>query len=122
MNIENTIRRKCKDKAVYWAVLSDNGYGGKNFDVPVELDCRWESMTLLETAKMVTFTGEVLLANSKVYLIDDVKEQGYLYKGTLDTVSSETNPTEMEGAFEIKKFEKIPALGSTTDFVRKAYL
>lgn len=122
MNILPILRRNCKDTAVYWAVLDNDGYGGKVFDVPVELKCRWESMTLIETAKMVTFTGEVKLANSKVYLLDDVTEQGFLYKGTLDDIESDANPIELQGAFEIKKFEKIPALGSTTDFVRKAYL
>jgi hypothetical protein len=32
------------------------------------------------------------------------------------------NPQAVEGAYKIKQFEKLPALGSTATFVRRAYL
>jgi hypothetical protein len=38
------------------------------------------------------------------------------------TVGGSSAPKDKDGAYTIKRFQKIPALGSTTEFLRKAYL
>lgn len=47
-----------------------------------------------------------------------------MYLGELTDLSSaeEGDPKSVDKAYVIKKFEKSPALGSTTDFVRKVWL
>jgi hypothetical protein len=58
-----------------------------------------------------------------VFLLQDVEEGGYLFLGDLgDLASSGEEPLPTEDAYEIGKFVKSPVLGSTTDFIRVAYL
>jgi len=125
MGIENIIQRICVQTAVYWGAPEDDGYGGKDFDsiYPIEIACRWEEKTEL-ISRIGARLGEELISNAQVSVTQDVDEQGYLYLGTLDNLDSdqEANPETIDDAYSIKKFEKIPSLGSTNEFVRKAYL
>ncbi|MDH7554330.1 MAG: hypothetical protein QHH74_11805 [Spirochaetota bacterium] len=77
--------------------------------------------------------GEEVECVAIVYLSQDVVQEGFLFLGTLDDLEALGdsdgnssggwyNPLAVNGAYKIKQFEKIPALGSTTDFVRRAYL
>jgi len=121
MGIENIIQRICVQTAIYWGAPKGDGYGGKDFDsiYPIEINCRWEEKTkVISNAQ-----GEELISNAQVRVIQDVDEQGYLCLGTLDDLDSEeVSPETVDKAYTIKKFEKIPSLGSTNEFVRKAYL
>lgn len=124
MGIENIMQRICVQTAVYWGAPEDDGYGGKDFDsVPIEIACRWERRTkVISDAK-----GEEFVSNTQVIVTQDLEEQGYLFLGDLDDLadlssSAEDDPETIDGAYSIKKFEKIPSLASTNEFVRKAYL
>lgn len=125
MGIESLLAQTCTQTAVYWGAPEDDGYGGKNFDsiYPVEIACRWKEKTEL-IVRVGARLSEELISNAQVFVTQDVDEKGYLYLGTLDDLDSgeEENPETVDGAYIIKKFEKIPALRSTTEFVRKAYL
>ena len=113
--------------AVYWGNPQDDGSGGFTFDDPVELTppngVRWENRVELG-GRVFDKMGTIISLNAIVFLNQDVEEQGYLMLGTLDDLDSDStiNPKLIEGAFEIKRFDKIPAIGSTTDFYRRAYL
>ena len=131
MGISSLLTRNCKQTCVYWGNPVNDGEGGFTFDNPVELLCRWEGK--VQVIKDDDAKGGEIECVAIVYLLQDVDEQGYLYLGTLDDLeaaedSSENssggwyNPQAVDGAYKIKQFEKMPALGSTTTFVRRAYL
>lgn len=47
---------------------------------------------------------------------------GVVVSTELTPLADANAPISLEGAYIIKRFEKTPALGSTTEFLRKAYL
>jgi len=119
MSIENFLTRLCKQTAVYWGNPTNNGEGGFTFDEAVEIYCRWEEGVEI----MKDVNGKEKVSMAQVYLLQDVDEQGYLYLGDLDDLDSNPDdPMEVDGAYQIMKFAKTPALGRTDDFLRKAYL
>lgn len=114
------IAKHCTQTCVFWGSPQDDGEGGKTFAAPVQLSCRWEDMhQIITDAKGTEMTSRAL-----VFLLQDVDEEGMLYLGTLADLNSadEENPMSVDGAYIIKRFQKTPSLGSTTDFLRKAYL
>ena len=123
MGMESFIARLCVQTAVYWGNPTGDGYGGKTFDDPVEISCRWED--IVENINRVgARLGEEIVSMAQVYVTTDVEEQGYLFLGTLDDLDSgeEADPTTIVKAYMINRFDKIPVLRSTTEFLRKAYL
>jgi hypothetical protein len=131
MSISSLLTKHCKQICVYWGNPQNDGEGGWTFDTPVELACRWEGK--IQVIKDDDAKGGEIECVAVVYLLQDVKEEGFLFFGTLDDLeatedSSENssggwyNPLAVNGAYKIKQFEKIPALGSTTVFVKRAYL
>lgn len=129
--IENFIERACEQVCVYWGSPENDGYGGRTFDDPVEVNCRWEDKKEL----FKDDEGNETLSNSVVYVNQDLDQEGYLYLGDFDDLidldsgdsadSSGTvatlSPLDIEGAYIIKKFNKLPGIKGTT-FVRKIYL
>ena len=123
MGIEGFISRLCTQTAVYWGTPAEDGYGGKTFADPVEIDCRWED-AVEKITRVGASLGEEVISKAKVYVIEDVEELGYLYLGTLDDLDSdeEADPTTIKKAYMIVRFDKVPAMRSTSEFLRKAYL
>jgi len=119
MSIADTLIRACVQTAVYWGSPVADGYGGFTFASPVEIACRWEE----KTGTFINRKGEQIFSKAYVFTLQDVVERGYLYLGELtDLDSNPDDPKEVDDALEIKRFDKSPALGSTTVFTRKAYL
>jgi hypothetical protein len=121
--IENTYAQT----AVYWGAPTPDGYGGNTFAAPIEVVCRWEDKEqFLGSQVGGEVTGGLMLSRSIVFVKQDVDEEGYLYLGTLDDLVLDSNdyidPKEVDKAYIIKRFEKSPAVGSTTEFLRKAFL
>lgn len=124
MGIVTNIERLCTQTAVYWGTPVNDGYGGRTYADPVEISCRWE-----DREEAITMLGEdrkaiEYVTQSIVYTLQDVDKEGLLYLGDLTDLDSaeEENPETVSGAHKIKRFDKTPALGSTNDFIRKAYL
>ena len=126
MGIGSFISSKLNQSAVYWGNPQDNGYGGFTYDDPVEIKCRWEDMH-----QVVTDTkGEEVISRAVVYVDIDLEENGVIYLGTMEDLiessgesSGEIIPTNIEkGACIIRRWEKVPALNSSTEFIRTAYL
>jgi hypothetical protein len=104
---------------VYWGTPANDGYGGATFDSPVEILCRWEDRIGQFTAR----GGEQMYTKATVYVLQDLVDGGWLFLGELTDLPSDTSqPKEIDDAYEIKRFDKLPTLGSTTEFIRKAYL
>ena len=120
MSIVDTITKRCVQTAVYWGNPQHDVYSNLTFDEPIEVKCRWENRTVLLTSAK----GEVAGSRAGVFVLQDMDEEGYLYLGTLDDLDSAQcdDPKLVDGAFSIKQFEKVPVLGSTTDFIRRAFL
>jgi len=124
--IEALMARICRQTAVYWASPVNDGFGGFTFEDPVEIMCRWEDMHQVVTDDK----GNEITSRALVFVLQDVDEEGYLYLGTLDSLYDDAessagaidNPANIEGVYIIKRFQKTPVLGSTTEFLRKAYL
>lgn len=123
MSITTFLQRTCTQTAVYWPSPVEDGYGGQTYGTPEEIKCRWESATNLVRSKRLGDNAQEIVCNAEVYVLEDLDEQGWLYLGELDDLDSNPdNPMEVSGAREIQKFEKLPTLGSTTEFLRKAIL
>jgi len=127
MSITSFLKGVYKQTAVYWAVTGRDGEGGFTYADPVEIKCRWEDMRQV----VVDNKGNEVTSRAQVFVLQDLTEEGMLYLGTLDDLydlNSESSaggldsPVDIAGAYIIKRFQKIPALGSKTEFLRKAYL
>jgi len=105
--------RNLKQTATYWGNPVSDGYGGRNFDAPVEIDVRWEDKQELFTDT----SGQEKLSRAVVFVGEDVQVGGYLFLGS----SSAGNPLDVSGAYEIKQFSKIPDL-KAENFLRKIWL
>ena len=120
MGLEAVISKNCVQTAVYWGSPVEDGYGGKTWGDPVEIDCRWEETMQV----MLDKDGEEITSRAAVYVTQDLEENGVLYLGTLDDLDSdqEADPLSNNAAYTIKRFAKTPVLGSTTQFRRVAFL
>lgn len=120
MGLETTISRIAVQAAVYWGTPTADGYGGYTFDDPVEISVRWESTTQLIT----TPDGNEYTSRATVYVTQDLDVDGYLFPGDLDDLESgeADDPKAVTNAYRIRRFDKVPSMRKTDDFVRRAYL
>jgi len=118
------ITRMRKQTAVYWPLASSDS-GGDDFDdygqpivtIPVEISCRWEDVS----EEFIDAKGTRQVSRSKVYVDRDVDVGGILLLGTEDDITDLTNIKENEGAWEIRRFDRLPNL-KTTEYLRTAWL
>ena len=104
--------------AVWWSRNSPDGYGDYDWDDPVEIAVRWEQKSELK----VDINGEQFATKAEVLLDTDIVIGDRLLLGDLDDITSASSgPASMEGALEVKAFEKIPSIDGT-EFVRTAWL
>ena len=108
------ITKVCVQTATYWGAPVEDGYGKHTFATPVQILVRWDE----EQVKFVNSGGEEEVSRARVMTLQDVALGGYLFLGT----SASTNPEDLDEAWVIKAIEKVPELGSTTDFFRRAVL
>jgi len=117
------ISKHFKQTIVYWAAPVPDGYGGHTYTAPVELDCRIEEVIEIIQSEM----DEEIISRAAAYLDRQLDRGGYVYVGTLDdsviddSAASE-DPKNVEGAMVILANEKIPRLGSNSEFMYKVYL
>lgn len=118
--IQKFIKRVCVQTAVYWGTPINDGQGGKTFAAPVEIKCRWKDTTEVTTGK----AGKEIISKAKVLVTQTLDEEGYLYLGTILEISVPNlqTPAIIVGAFEIKRFTKVPEFRSMINFVQNAYL
>jgi hypothetical protein len=110
--------RNLPQTCLYWRAAQNDGYGTYIYDDPIELDCRWEDVTLVD--ELAREVQQQL--RSEVILNQDVEEQGMLMLGELvDLDSDEFNDPVSAGASMIVRFDKIPTLKGDY-FFRKAYV
>jgi hypothetical protein len=118
--MEQFLERVCTQDAVYWGNPTDNGFGAKTFDPPIAIKCRWQDkVQLLGTPDQVT-----VISRATVVILQDLEEDGLLWLGSLSSLTplQQSNPRTIDKMCIVKRFEKTPALQSTTVFLRKAFL
>jgi hypothetical protein len=122
MSITSFMEATCTQDAVYWGNPEDDGSGGKTYDSPVAIKCRWEGKDQLLKEK--DSKGNIIESPIIAYVLQDLDIEGCIFLGTLDDLDSgaDVDPLSMDGVHIINQFEKIPALGSTTEFVRKVMM
>jgi len=118
--IEKFLGKLSVQTAVYWGAPANNGYGGYTYDTPVEIAVRWEDSTKVIT----TSRGIEYVSRAEVIVNQDVDEEGYLYLGTLSdlTDAQKAEPKLVNEAWKIIRFDKIPMIFKTDEFMRKCYL
>jgi len=130
MGIQKFIEKVCVQTAVYWGVPTEDGRGGKTYADGIEIQCRWDSVTQKKMDLGTIKDGNVYSSMTKVLVTQDLELDGYLYLGTiadlnalgLNSMISDFRPNEVEGAYVIKKIEKIPMIKKTDVFVRTVYV
>ena len=118
------VQSVCVQTAVYWGNPQPDGYGGKTYDDPVEISCRWDEKIQVITKQLIGTQGEEVISKAEILLTQDVDENGLLYLGVLDDLdsASEDDPATLENAWRILRFDKTPLFQSATEFIQKAYL
>ena len=105
------------DAAVYWGTPTSDGYGNIQTVLPVEISVRW-----VEEQEMIVLPDDKeVMSKSKVYTSIDTENNGYLYHGTLASLGDFKNHNDIEEAYEIIKFQKLPTLRGD-QFLRTAWL
>jgi hypothetical protein len=118
--IERIIAKFCVQTCVYWGNPVKTTFGF-TFDDPVEIKCRWEDVTEID----IKITGNIALSKGSVLVTQDLDRFGYLYLGTLDDFDSSVDlekPINIPNANIIHRFDKIPMVMKTDEFVRIAWL
>ena len=118
--IEKFIEKVAVQTAVYWGVPINDGYGGFSFSWPVEIKVRWEDKTEVLTAS----DGSQYVSKARLLVTQDVDVDGYLYLGSLADLNSAqlTDPTLVPAVWKIRRFDKVPMIFKTDEFVRTVYI
>jgi len=122
MSITSMLLRNCNQPAVYWGTPVNDGTGGYTFADAIEIKCRWEDVAeLFKDEKGNEVMSKALVTIPQEY---PVENEGWLYLGSLDdsVIGDDTNPQDLIDTYQIKKIDKNPVLGSTTEFVIEVYL
>lgn len=125
--IEKIAAKFCVQDAVYWGNPQNDGFGGKTFDAPIQIKCRWEDKMEVDIGWISTgHPGNIRLTKAQVLVTQDLVPNGYLWLGTLAQLnvlySDITNPRVLIDAWPIHRFDKVPMVFKTDEFVRIAYL
>jgi len=111
------IKKMRKQTAVYWPFISLDQLGGGNFGAAVQISVRWEDVS----EEFLDKDGKRQMSNAKVYVDRDTPVGGVLMLGTTGDITDAVNIKENDGAWEIRKFEKLPDL-KAKEFLRTAFL
>jgi hypothetical protein len=115
-----------KQQAVWWplksAESSANDYdrfGQPQSADPVQLTelVRWEDVT----EEFIAADGTTQLSRAKVFVGRDMQPGDVIMLGVIADITNSTHPKENVGAWEIRRFEKLPNI-KATEFLRTAIL
>lgn len=131
MGITKFIEKVCVESAILWSGKVGDGFGNFTYLSCKEIKVRWQDVTTLSIPKIGFKDGKILISEAYVLVQEDIPESSMIMKGVLvdlmsayesdDLPENVLDPYDL-GAFEVKKFEKIPMIKSKTVFIRKIYL
>jgi len=108
------ITRFLVQDATLWSGQTPDGFGGCTPGSPVHIKVRWEDKAVRYAGRI---DGNEEVSRAVVFLDRDVQVGDYLFLG----LSTDADPTALEGAFQVRKFDKVPDLRSVST-VRRAIL
>lgn len=88
----------------YWAPNGETQFGGKTFAAPTIIQGRWEDRIELTTDAQ----GHEFVSHARIYLLQDVELQGYLYNG----VSVVLDPRTITDTQEIRLKGSVPSVSA----------
>lgn len=100
------VSKYLKQKAVYWAPITELYSGEVQYSPPYQVICRWEDYR----EQFIDEFGNDVVSNSRVLLLAEVKVRGILWLGSISNLLFTTIPTKNNGAYEIRRVNKIPDL------------
>ncbi len=103
--------------AVYWERGESDGYGDYDWEDPVEVSCRWVE----KNERFLDLNGEEKISKAKVLVNQEMSVGDYLYLGSIDDLTSSSDPANTEGAYPIRQFDRIPDIFGE-EFLRRAWL
>lgn len=119
MGVSDFIISKCTQPIVYWANPVNDGEGGYTYDAPVQIYGRWEELNEVIMAN----DGKELISQARVFLTQEVDEEGALWLGLLSNLDSAPVPNDSAvAALYIVAMSRLPELGSATMSTYKANL
>lgn len=114
-------------RAVYWAPGVINNEGQKDYGEPIEIACRWENIA----EQFLDPDNNTQSSRAKVMVDQDLEMLGVLWlppnssnlsEGeAIAQLTDETTPFANAGAYEIRRFDRIPNWDAD-EFIRLAYL
>lgn len=112
-------KKVCIQTAVYWGNPIKDTYGNMTYDSPIEISVRWDDQTDLVRDD----TGKEIASKAQVQVLQDLEVDSWLYLGSLNDLGSPVpNPENVDEAYKIIRFDKNPLFGSTSEYVKTAYL
>ena len=119
MSIDKFIASKCTQPIVYWANPVSDGFTGFEYDDPVQLYGRWEELNEV----IMGPNGKELISQARVFLTQEVAEEGLMWLGLLTDLESAPDPNASAvNALYIVAQGRLPKLGSATMDMFKANL
>ncbi len=112
------IDRSRKQQAVWWPLKSAESaandydrFGQPQSADPVQLDdlVRWEDVT----EEFIAADGTQQLSRARVTVGRDMQPGDVIMLGVIADITNSTHPKENVGAWEIRRFEKLPNLKNT---------
>jgi hypothetical protein len=96
--------------ATYWAPSgSTDLYGKPTPSAPVQIPCRWEE----RSSQVISKKGEEIISKARVFMLQDVSLDGYLYLGA----SAQADPNNQSGVYEIQAMSRTPDLSNLESLV-----
>ena len=119
MSISSFIEKISVQPIVYWEPIGYTKTGSTKFAAPVQIYGRWTDTTQVVRDS----NGKEIQCKATVLLPTDVKQNGWLMLGELTDLASDLSGAPVSyGASIIGRFDRVPLLKSTTEFVRTAYI
>jgi hypothetical protein len=111
------IDRMRKQQAVYWAYAGTNEFNEKQVATAVQIRVRWEDVN----EEFLDVSGETRMSKALVYVGEDIVPGSILMLGVLADITDTVNIKENAGAWEVRRFDKLPDL-KAKEFLRTCYL
>lgn len=117
--MRSVLRKSRNQRAVYWAKVGNDSHGQPTFAAGVALMVRWVE----KQEQLKTFDGREIISEALVWAGIDVTMEGALFLGEWYDLTAEqkADPSLVDDAKWILKFEKIPSV-SGKEIARKAWL
>lgn len=119
MQIERYIKRISQHTAVYWSTPVAAADGSNTYAAPVEISCFWKEGFRENPDRDM----KIVSAKAVVYVSQDLDEQGMLFKGTLNdlTTAQKADPRKVSRAYTYE-FVKTPSLHLKGKYNRMAII